>query len=125
MNKKNLLRVASAIERAPDKAFNMSDYGDGGGSPRCIAGYAMHLAGAIAAATGSNRDVESVAGKFLGLTNDERKVLFCGLVNVDLLRKVSRFDAVALLRNAAERGEIDWAAVSQPEIADALAKELS
>lgn len=120
MNKENLLRVAEAIERAPDEAFDMSDYGHGCGTPACIAGFAAQIAG-----ENPPHYVESFAREVLDLTYRESEVLFCGQVSVSLLEGVSRFDAVALLRNAAKTGKIDWAAVGHPEIADALAEELS
>lgn len=122
MNKDRLRRVADAIENAELASkgigFNMFRYisrvrdglsidqtGRDCSTVACIAGWAAILNGPTNILMGSG-DLANQAQAWLELSDDEALILFVGAENVMPLISVSTAHAVAVLRHAADTGEI-------------------
>lgn len=126
MNKENILFVADLIEKQPKteihskSGFTMEFYVHDCGTPACIAGWAV----AANRGMGGNDDIRSAAGEkstirtvseeareYLGIDEEVGEALFLGFESRIDLRKITPMQAVDVLRNLAETGEVDWQAV--------------
>ena len=104
MNKARILALADHIEGLPDDEFTMSSFvqykpGRPGGTPACIAGWAVWLWGSWGKTYNSWRFSEA-AKQLLALEYKQYSPLFFG--------KGTRLQAVAVLHHLAATGEVDW-----------------
>lgn len=125
MNKRNILRVARAIEQAakpkakPLAGFNMAYFIDNGatlgdlsghdcGTTCCIAGWARIVEEGKFSKRWSEHATAAKARAFLDLDGDQGSELFYGLNSPTLLQNIKPKQAVATLRHLAQTGEVNW-----------------
>lgn len=131
MNVENILKVADAIENHEIEwlGFNMAGFckpssdldpdrsGHGCGTVACIAGWGAAVAGIPRNDLEADFDAEDVASKFMGLRMDQADDLFYAkshplFSKYTTWTKISQGEAVAVLRNLAATGEVDWSVAS-------------
>lgn len=131
MNVENILKVADAIEGHTIRklGFHMGDWVTSGyddlsgqqcGTTACIAGWTSLLMSRRKAAPRSpsvflfTRDVMSEASAWLDLDYHSADDLFYAVNSPVDRHKITSSQAVAVLRNLAETGEVDWGLALSP-----------
>ncbi len=118
MNKRNILKVAKAIEQHSKRTlgFNMSLYFSDGlpdksghhcRTTACVAGWTIAVAKPRKRRVWYNRLVDD-ASEFLGLDLGTAEDLFLVGESRQMLASVLPFEAVAVLRHLAKTGRVDW-----------------
>ena len=110
MNKANILKLADHIERLDPEEFNQRVFAHDCGTPACIAGHALALAGRWGGGVeGSTEDHPvGLAAKWLGIDKDTRALLFDSQPRGYATNYPTKEDAVATLRHLAETGDVVW-----------------
>ena len=110
MNKENILKLADHIERLAPEEFNQRVFAHDCGTPACIAGHALALAGRWGGGVeGSTEDHPiGLAAKWLGIDKPTRALLFDTQPHGYATDYPSKEDAVATLRILAEHEVVAW-----------------
>ena len=103
MNRTNILQLANYIEQLEPKEYDQSCFVHDCGTPACIAGHAIDLAGQW-----SYNAAVWDAVEWLGLDNDQGHALFDPIPLSPDDKDPTTQDAAATLRHLAETGEVDW-----------------
>ena len=109
MNKANILKLADHIEGLDLEEYDQSVFAHDCGTPACIAGHAVFLAGQWDQASVSR--VARLARRWLGLQRSDAESASVVLFDSHPLHPdetPSPQEAAATLRHLAETGEVDW-----------------
>ena len=110
MNKANIWKLADHIEQLDPREYDQSVFAHDCGTPACVAGHALALAGRWEEADGGSEGFAlpfGVAMDWLGLDDVAAERLFVSYP-WGRFDDATRQDAAATLRHLAETGEVRW-----------------
>ena len=114
MDRDNVAALAARLESIPDEQFNMGMYWLAETSCGCLVGHAATLIeGGIMDTSFSREEAERPivvqAREWLGLDDWQARTLFYAYTAENILKDITRQQAIETLQRLLETGEVRWA----------------
>jgi len=108
MNKEFILELADKIESLkPKDGFSMEDFYHDCGTPSCIAGWALHMAGKeVDLSSCDFNKCQDNARDLLDISESDATILF--YAENAQIRRITQKEAATALRKLVETGKADW-----------------